>query len=817
MHIGIDLGTSNSAVASFDGTTLSVLSNNMGEVLTPSVVRIDARGGISVGRRAARFLESDPANTRAEFKRLMGSGELLEFPAAGKRLLPEELSARVLASLLADASDRLGFVPRGAVISTPALFELPQNHATTKAGRLAGLAEVVLIQEPIASAIAAGWEAETQGQWLVFDLGGGTLDVSLLETKDGWLRVVDHAGDNFLGGKDFDNLLVDWAVARLQAEHPLQGLSRSNAAGRRAIGKLKAACEAAKIDLSRAERARIVIPELGDDDEGRPVEVDLEIQRSTFEALVAPLLERSIEVCRATLARHKLEPSAVERVVFVGGPTLMPMVRERVGAALGGRVAEGIDPMTVVARGAALYAATARVEARPSSASELPQKGLVVQLEHPAVTSDLQPFVVGRFLPAPGEALPRRVRIAREDRGFVSADVDVSAEGGFVVQVALEPHRQNRFRAFALGESGAEIALRSPEFAIVQGMSVADPPLSRAVGVARSDDTVHVYFGKGTPLPARRTLRPQDDRGRAGGRRRRRAAHPCGPGRVAARSPQPLDRHAADRRGGAPGRPAAGRGRRGLLGARPLGPAARPGVRSGCRAELRGRGAPLVPTASLDALRFESDAAERRIAEVRGRCFQAGTAGSLKRLEGAAGLLIEARSDLEAAGGGDRDAAQRAQRLLLELHSLLDAAEDEIRWPELEAEADRTIEIDLSWVAAGGTPAEQKLFDQALVAIAEARKNRESAELERQLRVVRSLGDAAFSRDPRADTLSFEHYASKLSEAVDLKRAHDLVSEGRQALQKQDGPALRAVNQQLRTLFVGSAEEQKRSFGSGVQ
>jgi molecular chaperone DnaK len=817
MHIGIDLGTSNSAVASFDGTTLSVLSNNVGEVLTPSVVRIDARGGITVGRRAARFLESDPANTRAEFKRLMGSGELLEFPAAGKRLLPEELSARVLASLLADASDRLGFAPRAAVISTPALFELPQNHATTKAGRLAGLQEVVLIQEPIASAIAAGWEAETRGQWLVFDLGGGTLDVSLLETKDGWLRVMDHAGDNFLGGKDFDNLLVDWAVARLQAEHPLQGLGRSNPAGRRAIGKLKAACEAAKIDLSRAERARIVIPELGDDDEGRPVEVDLEIQRATFESLVAPLLERSIEVCRATLARHKLEPSAVERVVFVGGPTLMPAVRERVGAALGGRVAEGIDPMTVVARGAALYAATARVEARPTSAGESPQKGLAVQLEHPAVTSDLQPFVVGRFLPARGETLPRRVRIAREDRGFVSVDADVSAEGGFVVQVALEPHRQNRFRVFALGESGAEIAVRSPEFAIVQGMSVADPPLSRAVGVARSDDTVHVYFGKGTPLPARRRFVHKTI-----------AAVVAGGGADVLRIPvvqgESLRAH-----------------RNRLIGTLqidgavlredlPMGAAVEVSLELDRSGQLRAQAyVPaasqsfedvvhlLVPTASLEALRFESEAAERRIADVRGRCFQAGTAGSLKRLEGAAGMLAEARSDLGAAGGGDRDAAQRAQRLLLELHSALDVAEDEIRWPELEAEADRTIEIDLSWVAAGGTPAEQKLFDQALVAIGEARKNRESAELERQLRVVRSLGDAAFSRDPRADTLRLEYFASKLSEAIDLKRASDLLTQGRQALQSQDAAALKAVNQQLEALFVGSAEEQKRSFGSGVQ
>src|SRR6185503_8419526 len=182
IHVGIDLGTSNSAISLFDGESVSVVANAAGETLTPSVVRIDGRGGRTVGRRAHRALDGDPANTRAEWKRLMGTAERLPFAAAGAALLPEELSAEVVASLLADVRDAAGFTPRAAVISTPALFELPQNHATARAGRLAGLEEVVLIQEPIASAIAAGWRADQEKDrkdtWLVFDLGGGTLDVS---------------------------------------------------------------------------------------------------------------------------------------------------------------------------------------------------------------------------------------------------------------------------------------------------------------------------------------------------------------------------------------------------------------------------------------------------------------------------------------------------------------------------------------------------------------------------------------------------------------------------------------------------------------
>jgi molecular chaperone DnaK len=261
IHVGIDLGTSNSAVALFDGDTVSVVANAAGETLTPSVVRIDGRGRRAVGRRAHPGLETDPANTRGAWKRLMGTAERLAFEASGAALLPEELSAEVIASLLGDVRDGAGFTPRGAVISTPALFELPQSHATARAARLAGLEEVVLIQEPIASAIAAGWRADDDGAWLVFDLGGGTLDVSLLETAEGRLRVVDHAGDNFLGGKDMDDAICAWAIARLGRDGAAFQAGPGRPHALRAMARLRAACEQAKIELSRAERTVIVAVE----------------------------------------------------------------------------------------------------------------------------------------------------------------------------------------------------------------------------------------------------------------------------------------------------------------------------------------------------------------------------------------------------------------------------------------------------------------------------------------------------------------------------------------------------------------------------
>jgi molecular chaperone DnaK len=329
LFIGIDLGTTNSALAAFDGETVSVIPNTLGETLTPSAVRLDGSGGVTVGRKARRFLESDPSNTRAEWKRLMGTGERLAFAASGRALLPEELSAQVLGSLLADARDALGFAPRAAVISTPALFELPQNHATVRAGTLAGLEEVVLIQEPIASAIAAGWRAEHEGTWLVFDLGGGTLDVSLLETREGRLRVIDHAGDNFLGGKDIDQALVDWAVAELGRGGEVPGLAGADPANRRARARLRVACEEAKIELSRSPRAAVVVPELAAGPGGRPVDVELVLTRDQLDLLVAPLVARSLTVVRTLLAANQRSAGDVVCAVLVGGPTLARPARAR--------------------------------------------------------------------------------------------------------------------------------------------------------------------------------------------------------------------------------------------------------------------------------------------------------------------------------------------------------------------------------------------------------------------------------------------------------------------------------------------------------
>jgi molecular chaperone DnaK len=274
----MDLGTTNSAAAVFDGERLDLVRNAQGATLTPSVVRIDARGHVAVGVRARRMIDQDPENVRSEFKRLMGSPHTLAFAASGARKRPEELSAEVLRALREDVRAQTGVLPERAVVSVPALFELPQTAATSDAARLAGFERVEIIQEPVASALAAGWKAEDSGgPWIVYDFGGGTFDVSLLETQDGLLRVVGHDGDNFLGGRDFDAAIVDWAIERIREEHGVN-LARADPSHGAALRRLRVAAEDAKIELTRAREAEIAVAglEVG----GRNLDVALLLDRA---------------------------------------------------------------------------------------------------------------------------------------------------------------------------------------------------------------------------------------------------------------------------------------------------------------------------------------------------------------------------------------------------------------------------------------------------------------------------------------------------------------------------------------------------------
>ncbi|MBI2374037.1 MAG: Hsp70 family protein [Deltaproteobacteria bacterium] len=812
-YVGIDLGTTNSAAAAFDGETITEIRTAHGSVLTPSVVRIGAKGQVTVGERARRYLESDPDNTRTEFKRLMGTGDKLRFPASGLERRPEELASEILKSLRGDIENQLGVAPALAVISVPALFELPQNAATSEAARLAGFDRVELLQEPIASALAAGWtQGDSNGSWLIYDLGGGTFDASLLETRDGLLRVVGHDGDNFLGGRDFDALVVDYAIARL-LERDGTKLERKNPAHRAALARLKLAAEEAKIALSRTTNATISLPTL--DVDGRSVELDLELTREQLEAMCAPLVDRSLVVCKRLLEASG--SPKLERVVLVGGPTVMPMLRDRVGIALGASLGEGLDPMTLVARGAAVYAATAGLETRPTASKASTTSGRRVWLQYPAMSSDLTPHVVGRVTKEGDGADPASVRLVRSDGLFETPRVAVDAEGAFIATVQLLPRRPNLFRIDARDAKEALVATVPNELTIVQGLAIGDPPLSRSIGVARADDAVRVYFERGAPLPARRTFVHNTVESVSIGstevvlkipivQGEFEQAHLC---RLVGSLEIPGEKLKGSLPSGSPVEVTLELDRGGRLSARALVPA--------LDQIFEGVASLLVPTVAPEEMEAGLGALETRIAALRMDAFRRGAASAITKLSMIERALGDARRDVDAASGGDADAGQKARRTLLEVDAELESLELDQRWPELEDMAREKLASASTWIATHGTPTEQKLFLELEETVARAREAKDPRDLERQLRVVRDLGSAAFYRHPLAWVWMFEGAASELSRSNDLPRAELLVRQGRQMLERGDTARLRGLVEELWRLLPADVEQRKLGFDSGVR
>jgi len=808
LYVGIDLGTTNSAAAVFDGERVSVVRNAQGATVTPSVVRIDKQGRVTVGTRARRFLEQDPSNTAGEFKRLMGTDKALEFPAAGIKKKPEELSAEVLKALRQDITDQLGVPIERAVISVPALFELPQSAATSEAARLAGFSRVELLQEPIASALAAGWRAEddAKGTWLVFDLGGGTFDASLLETRDGLLRVVGHDGDNFLGGRDFD-----WAITEHLASLLPVVPSRSNVHHTGALRALRLAAEDAKIELSRGERAQVALaqPLVIDDQE---VEVDLELTRATVERLCAPLVDRALDVCVRLLTSNGLGPGRLARIVLVGGPTVMPFVRQRVAARLEAPLAEGHDPMTLVAQGAALYAATAGLDGR--AAQQAPTTGRQVWLQYPAVSSDLTPHVVGKFV---GAEPPAKVKLVRADGGWSSPEAPVAEDGTFLTTVTLLPRRACTFQIEATTGNGTRVEVSPPALTIVQGLTIGDPPLSRTLGVALANGHVQVYLERGAPLPARRTFTHHTVETVAKGSKESvlripivqgemTAAHLCrlvgtlDIGGDAVKDTVPT---------GSPVEVTIELDRGGRLSARALVPSIEQVFEH--VAHL------LVPDAAPEALDSALRDLRRQLMELRTDAFRHGLTQVIEKLDRIEARLSEAERDIDAAHGGDADAAQRARRALLDVDATMAEADLARKWPELDAAARQAAITASSTVGFHGTDAERTLLQDVLAAMDKARKDKDAPELERQMRLAHRLSSAAFNRTPEAWEWYFEEAASEMSKARDLPRAQKLVKEGKAAALRGDTEELRRVVKALWQLLPDDSEARKRGFDSGVR
>ena len=347
--IGIDLGTTNSCVAVYEGGEPVVITNPEGSRTTPSVVAFsknDSRERI-VGQTAKRQAIQNPERTVMSIKRKMGTNETVDID--GKKYTPQEISAMILQKLKADAEAYLGTKVTQAVITVPAYFNDAQRQATKDAGKIAGLEVLRIINEPTAAALAYGVDKEGMDQKvMIFDLGGGTFDVSILEISDGVFEVLSTNGNTRLGGDDFDQRIIDWLADSFQKEH---GIDLRN--DKMALQRLKDAAEKAKIELSGTMSSNINLPFITADQNG-PVHLDMTLTRAKFNELTADLVADTIAPCKQALKDAGLDVSKIDKVLLVGGSTRIPAVQEAVKNFCGKEPFKGINPDECVAIGAAI-------------------------------------------------------------------------------------------------------------------------------------------------------------------------------------------------------------------------------------------------------------------------------------------------------------------------------------------------------------------------------------------------------------------------------------------------------------------------------
>ena len=347
--VGIDLGTTNSCIAVMEGENVTIIPNSEGARTTPSVVAFTKEGERLVGQLAKRQAIVNADNTIMSIKRHMGSDYTVTIE--GKKYTPQEISAMILQNMKHDAEDYLGSEVKKAVITVPAYFTDAQRQATKDAGAIAGLDVLRIINEPTAAALAYGENKSGDHKILVFDLGGGTFDVSLLDVGDGVFEVLATRGDNHLGGDDWDMKIVQWMVAEFKKD---QGIDLS--ADKMAMQRLREAAEKAKIELSSMMETTISLPFITADATG-PKHLEMKLSRAKFEDLAADLLQRVVAPVKNALSDSGLNASQIDKILLVGGSSRMPAVQAKVKELLGKEPTKGINPDECVASGAAIQGA----------------------------------------------------------------------------------------------------------------------------------------------------------------------------------------------------------------------------------------------------------------------------------------------------------------------------------------------------------------------------------------------------------------------------------------------------------------------------
>ena len=488
--IGIDLGTTNSAICSYDGSETRIWKSPEQNDVTPSVIYIDRRGNKYVGQRAYDSAPHSPDNAAMLFKRLMGTSTPIQLSAIGLTKSPEECSAEVLKVLF-------GYLPEeirndsntGTVITVPAAFNQMQKDATMQAASMAGIGKVAIMQEPVAAVMSVMRARNADGMFLIYDLGGGTLDIAIAESLNGRVNLLAHGGIAMCGGRDFDRVLVDnlvrpWLIENFDLPEDFSVNPAFKSLTRLAIW----ATERAKIELSAREEAIISLSETEarvKDLAGNEIYLDIPLQREVYDRLIAERVSQSIDAARETLSKAGLTPHDLERIVFVGGPTNYKPLRDKVAFELGIPGSTDVNPMTAVAEGASLFA-----ESIDWSSQSRPRKntrgqissggGLALSFNYIARTPDVKAKIAVQL--AGQAASGSEFQIDSVDTGWTSGRLPL--KHGVTIDVTLTKTGDNTFKVFVFDSVGGPIALEQDKIVITRTAATVDAiPASHSVGI----------------------------------------------------------------------------------------------------------------------------------------------------------------------------------------------------------------------------------------------------------------------------------------------------------------------------------------------
>lgn len=519
IQIGIDLGTTNSAIAYNNSGEIETIKNFEMDEFTPSVFGYDKAKNPLVWKRAYEKLfkyadEADVMNFKAEVKRLMGTPEITFFPRVDKNMKAEEISGEILKYLKSTIIKKYPDVNTAwVVITIPAHFSTLESEATKRAGELAGFKQVVLLQEPIAAAVAYGFWKEKTANWLVYDLGGGTFDTALVQSKDGLLNILSSKGDNFLWGKDFDWSIVDKIfVPKILEKFSMLNFSRANEKYKNVFNMLKGLAENTKKMLSYDSEVNVEIDKIWNDDNGEEIYMSITITRAEFDALVLPFVNQSIKLVKQTISDSWVDKSAIDKIVLVGWSTQSPIIKESLEKELGIEVDSSIDPLTVVARGWAVYASTQIIKDEFKESSKVSLDSYAINLNYDAVTVEDEEMVSGS-IEGLWEDEEYYIQI-QSDNGYYSSNRTLIKNGKFIVNIKLEPSKANNYWIYVFDSKWNTLELENDNFTISHWLSVWSIPIPSHVWVSIAKqhnglswrDEMHWFFKENEKLPLSRTI-----------------------------------------------------------------------------------------------------------------------------------------------------------------------------------------------------------------------------------------------------------------------------------------------------------------------